>query len=319
MTGHWNNEFRFVTFAAEADARLALDKIKNASLGGKPLRARLKTESLVRTYPRSQSGSNNSSPTYRPPQLVIDDQSIPSNTSTQPPIPAQSPQYYYPPMLPISPHLMNPNGQSPGSGSNTPQYPNIPGMYYMYPPFPNGFIPHPMHHPMGSPMYMGGVWMPPYPVMQMSPNSNLPGTPGQQPSGRGKHKQKSSPRSGQAYSPTRNSHNKSFNPKDRQGTNPAQEVPTSPKAQNGENQELEASQEELKDQENHGNKRKNFRKRRDRFPSQEGGQGDILLSSLSLSLMNLRSYRRRKIEWTNRSHTQRRSKERFSGFIPWRL
>lgn len=269
------NNTWFVTFSSESDARLALDKIKNVSLAGKPVRARLKTESFVRTYPRSQSGGDNSSPTFRPPQLVIDEHSTPSESSShsQQTISAQSPQYYYPPMFPIPPHLMNPNGQSPGSGTNTPQFPNIPGVYYMYPPFPNGFIPHPMHHPvgpMGSPMYMGGVWMPPYPMMPMPPNSNSSGTPTQQTSGRGKHRQKSSPRSGQPYSPSRNSQNKTFNPKDRQqGTNLPVEVPTS---QVDEKQEFDGSQEETKDQfENNGNKKKYLKKRRER--SQEVGQG----------------------------------------------
>lgn len=276
------NNTWFVTFSSESDARLALDKIKNLSLAGKPVRARLKTESFVRTYPRPQSNGGNSSPTFHIPQLVIDDVSNPSETSnpSQQTILAQSPQYYYPPMFPISPHLLNPNnGQSSESGGNNPQYPNIPGLYYMYPPpFPNGFIPHPMHHPMGpmgSPMYMGGVWMPPYPMMQMPPNSNSFGTSTQQTSGRGKHKQKSSPRNGQPYSPSRNTQNKTFNPKDRQqGANLPVEAPTSPKGQIDEKQEFEGLQEETKDQvENNGNKKKYFKKRRDRLPSQEGGQG----------------------------------------------
>lgn len=269
------NNTWFVTFASETDARLSLDKIKSISLAGKPVRARLKTESLVRAYPRSQSGSNNSSPTYRPPQLVIEDNSntlSSSNQSQQATIP-QSPQYFYPPMFPIPPQLMTPNGQSP-NGSGTPQYPPNMPYYYMYPPFPNGYPMHP-GGPMGSPMYMG--WpMPPYPMMQISPNGNPTGAPGQH-TGRGKHKQKGSPRGGsnQSYSPSRYSQNKGFNQKDRNGSStPQADVPTSPNPsfQSNEKAEIELSEEQKDQLESNGNRKKFVKKRRDRFPTQENGQ-----------------------------------------------
>ena len=41
---------RFVVFSSEVDARTALEKIKNSRLEGKVVRARLKTESLIRRF-----------------------------------------------------------------------------------------------------------------------------------------------------------------------------------------------------------------------------------------------------------------------------
>ena len=41
---------RFVIFSSEADARLGLEHIRNAVLDGKALKARLKTESLTKSF-----------------------------------------------------------------------------------------------------------------------------------------------------------------------------------------------------------------------------------------------------------------------------
>ena len=41
---------RFVTFATEADARVALINIRNSKLGGQPVKARLKTEYTTKSF-----------------------------------------------------------------------------------------------------------------------------------------------------------------------------------------------------------------------------------------------------------------------------
>lgn len=41
---------RFVTFASEADARVALQAIKNKRFNGNAIKARLKTETLNKSY-----------------------------------------------------------------------------------------------------------------------------------------------------------------------------------------------------------------------------------------------------------------------------
>lgn len=42
------NLCRFVTFESESDARLALQAISNTEINGKKVKARLKTESMVK-------------------------------------------------------------------------------------------------------------------------------------------------------------------------------------------------------------------------------------------------------------------------------
>lgn len=248
---------RFVVFQSETEARSALEKIKSSVLGGKPVRARLKTESLIRRYKggndlayiiRTPSSSNNSSPTYRapPPQLVIEDSNTNSANSGNMPQ-QQTPQpYFYPPIIPMVSPTVSPN-QVPGS-------PQFSGMYYVY--SPHGYIPNPM--------YMGGVWPAPF-MVQPSPKVN--GPPNQQ-NRTNKPKQKS-PRnaSNQQYIRPQNQSRSFKNPPTSQ---PEAPIPPNQTPSSNENLDEEVT-DVRKDQypENNG-KKKVFKKKKERTSESPG-------------------------------------------------
>jgi hypothetical protein len=291
-------------FGSEIDARTALEKIRHSSLGDKPVRARLKTESLIRRSPvaspftfvtlsrpsRTSSGNKNTSPTFRtpPPPLDIEDSSA-TNAKGHTPTNQSPHPYFYPPMIP----MMSPN-LSPGQLAGSPPFPpHMPGIYYVYPPppMPNGFVPHPMHHhPMGSPMYMGGMW--PYPMMQMSP-MNVNSQSNQQ-QGRGKGKQLKSPRGPpnqqqlhqqqqQQQQPYSRNQQRSFrdkNPSEGLDSAPhAEDLPSSPHGETqSDGSSFRKDQQQQHQYDSYGGKKKAPRKKKDRAadPSSTGPAGEVI-------------------------------------------
>eukprot|EP00602_Paraphysomonas_sp_CaronLab_P003247 CAMPEP_0185018616 /NCGR_PEP_ID=MMETSP1103-20130426/1276_1 /TAXON_ID=36769 /ORGANISM="Paraphysomonas bandaiensis, Strain Caron Lab Isolate" /LENGTH=707 /DNA_ID=CAMNT_0027548481 /DNA_START=160 /DNA_END=2280 /DNA_ORIENTATION=- len=185
------NSTWFVTFASESDARVALTNIRGAKLGGQPIRARLKTESMNKSF-YEHSSSKSSGSAAGGPGPFVDVSVSPANSTSE----------YYRSPAPASHQSPGATGQSPLPPS--PHHaPSVPGPGAAVPPplgltGPSGPFYMPMPMPgmqTGSPVFMGGGMWSPMHQMMMPMHSPMPNTG----TGKGKGK-KGSPRNPHGHS-----------------------------------------------------------------------------------------------------------------------
>lgn len=207
------NDTWFVAFHNEEAARAALLSIRNSTFNGKPIRARLKTESITKSFysPRFRSGEGNAPPTHAPggpspqvpPEYFYRMQQQGGGGAPMPSPPAGVPphMFYFPPnfLPPGSPMYMpmppphhwpqgprgggrhgkgSPRQGGVGGWASSPQSPRGTPMAvsHKYPPASSPRDP-PMQH-----MYMSTGQMPPPPHMvMMVPPHGYPHMPPQQP------------------------------------------------------------------------------------------------------------------------------------------